>query len=78
MSQPTHACPPAAVPAGQLLPPDERQVAAHLLLTAGNRLSPEESALCDAATRPGSAPLGWRARLRLSVLAGRLLGSAAP
>jgi hypothetical protein len=60
------------------LPPDERAVAAALLLSAGNRLTEVERSICVAATRPGAAPLDWRSKLRLAVAAGRFFGRAAP
>jgi hypothetical protein len=68
----------AGAPVDRSLPPDERQTAAALILRAGGALTSAERALCVAATRPGAEPLDWRARLRLSETAGRILGSAAP
>jgi hypothetical protein len=69
--------PPAAAPDGLPLPPDERSIAGALLMRAAGALTGAEHAICIVATRPGAAPLDWRSKLRLSVAAGQILGSAA-
>jgi hypothetical protein len=61
---------PKSAPAPALpLPPDERRVAAALLMIAGDRLTEPERLLCLRTVAPGVAPLSWRERLRLSVVA---------
>jgi hypothetical protein len=67
-----------AVPTARRLPPDERSVAAAILLRAGASLSDIELELCRRTTRPGAPPLHGRDKLRLAELVGRHLGRAAP
>jgi hypothetical protein len=68
----------AVAPRGRRLPPDERALAALLLIAGGDQLTAAERALCLATVQPGAPPRDWSERLRLAELAGRLLGERAP
>jgi hypothetical protein len=58
------------------LPADERAIAAALQMRAGASLNDAELTFCRAVVQPGAGPLGWRARLRLAILATRHPGNA--
>jgi hypothetical protein len=68
----------AGAPVDRGLRPDERRIAAALLMVADARMSPEERMLCIAATQPGAPPLDLVDKLRLAVIAGVYLKRCTP